>query len=149
MKVLSVRSQIYKVAYLSNGGYICGCWKKGIGPHKNIVTPVVEFNSKRGRWAGPFPKGQLILKCLFGIFNSPKKRTRKFNFSAMVTQVNLFSFIFLGELKTPKRHFKINWHLLLKDWAAKKVTIFHSIVHLVKTSENILFFYLHFTWLCG
>jgi hypothetical protein len=34
-----------------------------------------------------------------------------------------------------------------KDWAAKKVTIFNSIVHLVKTSENILFFYLHFTWL--
>ena len=33
----------------------------------------------------------------------------------------------------------------LKDWAAKKVTIFNSIVHLVKTSENILFSYLHFT----
>ena len=27
-----------------------------------------------------------------------------------------------------------------KDWAAKKVTIFNSIVCLVKTSENILFF---------
>ena len=26
-----------------------------------------------------------------------------------------------------------------KDWPAKKVTIFNTIVHLVKTSENILF----------
>ena len=25
-------------------------------------------------------KGQLISKCLFGIFNSPKKRTKKFEF---------------------------------------------------------------------
>ena len=32
-----------------------------------------------------------------------------------------------------------------KDWPAKKVTIFNTIVHLVKTSENILFFCLHFT----
>ena len=28
----------------------------------------------------------------------------------------------------------------IKDWPAKKVTIFNSIVHLVKTSENILVF---------
>ena len=27
-----------------------------------------------------------------------------------------------------------------KDWPAKKVTIFNTIVHLVKTSENILVF---------
>jgi hypothetical protein len=36
-----------------------------------------------------------------------------------------------------------------KDWAAKKVTIFNAIICLVKTSENGLFFYLHFTSLCG
>ena len=33
-----------------------------------------------------------------------------------------------------------------KDWAAKKVTIFNSIIYLVKTSENGLFFYLN-VWL--
>ena len=27
------------------------------------------------------PKGQIISKCLFGIFNSPKKRTKKINFA--------------------------------------------------------------------
>ena len=44
-------------------------------------------------------KGQLISKCLFGIFNSPKKRTKKFEFTNMVPQVELF----LGELKTHKK----------------------------------------------
>ena len=53
-------------------------------------------------------KGQLISKCLFGIFNSPKKRTKKFNFTTMVPQVDLFFVHFLGELKTPERHFEIN-----------------------------------------
>ena len=38
-------------------------------------------------------KGQLISKCLFGVFNSPKKRTKKFDFTTMVPQVELFSFI--------------------------------------------------------
>ena len=58
-------------------------------------------------------KGQLISKCLFGIFNSPKKRTNKFDFTTLVPQVELFSFIFWENWKTPKRHFEINWHLLL------------------------------------
>ena len=39
-------------------------------------------------------KGQLISKCLFGIFNSPKKRTKKFDFTTMVPQIELFSFVF-------------------------------------------------------
>ena len=39
-------------------------------------------------------KGQLISKCLFGIFNSPKRQTKKFDFITMVPQVELFSFIF-------------------------------------------------------
>ena len=39
-------------------------------------------------------KGQLISKCLFGIFNSPKKRTKIFDFTTMATQVELLSFVF-------------------------------------------------------
>ena len=35
-------------------------------------------------------KGQLISKCLFGIFNSPKTRTKKIDFTTMVPQVELF-----------------------------------------------------------
>ena len=58
-------------------------------------------------------KCQLILQSLFGAFNSPKTQTEKFEFtSTMESQVVLFLFVFfLGELKTPKRHFKINWPL--------------------------------------
>ena len=41
-----------------------------------------------------YTKGQLILKCLFGIFNSPKKGTEKFDFTTMVPQVELFSLVF-------------------------------------------------------
>ena len=43
---------------------------------------------------GRIAKGQLISKCLFGIFNSSKKRTKKFDFTTMATQVELFSFVF-------------------------------------------------------
>ena len=39
-------------------------------------------------------KGQLISKCLFCILNSPKKQTKKFDFTTMVPQVELFSFTF-------------------------------------------------------
>ena len=39
-------------------------------------------------------KGQLISKCLFGIFKSPKKRTKKFDFTTMVPQVELFLCVF-------------------------------------------------------
>ena len=31
-------------------------------------------------------KGQLISKCLFGFFNSPKKRTKKIDFTKMINR---------------------------------------------------------------
>ena len=57
---------------------------------------------------GIFCKGQLISKCIFGIFNSPKRRTRKFDFTATVPQVKNGFVHFLGEFKAQKRHFEIN-----------------------------------------
>ena len=47
-------------------------------------------------------KGPLISKCLFGIFNSPKKRTKKFDFTTIVPQVELFSFVFWENLRHQK-----------------------------------------------
>ena len=48
-------------------------------------------------------KGQLISKCLFGIFNSSKKRTEKFDLQYYVWYPNrCVFFCFLGELKTSK-----------------------------------------------
>ena len=51
-------------------------------------------------------KGQLISKRLFDIFNPPIKGTKTFDFTTMVAQVELFSFVFWE--KTPKRHLEIN-----------------------------------------
>ena len=39
-------------------------------------------------------KGQLISKCLFCVFNSSKKRTKKFNLTTIIPQVELFWFVF-------------------------------------------------------
>ena len=48
-------------------------------------------------------KGPFISKCLFGIFNSLEKRTKKFNFTAaMIPQVQLFSFVFWSIEDTKK-----------------------------------------------
>ena len=56
-----------------------------------------------------YGKGQLISKRIFGIFNSPKKQTKEFDFTTMVLQLSrIVSIHFLGELKTPKRHFEIH-----------------------------------------
>ena len=52
-------------------------------------------------------KGQLISKRPFGIFNSPKKRTKKFDFIAtMIPQVDLVLFVFLGEIEDTKKTFR-------------------------------------------
>ena len=66
---------------------------------------------------GAESKGQLISKCLFGIFNSPKKTNKNIRlyYNAMVVpQVELFSFVFWKNLKTIKRDFEINWPLVLR-----------------------------------
>ena len=93
------------------------------------------------RW---FPKGQLISKWLFGILNSPKKRTKKFDFTTkglliskylfgrtedtkktfrnyltfMIPQNDLVFFSFFGRnwRYIPKRHFEINWPLFCTNF---------------------------------
>ena len=57
-------------------------------------------------------KGQLITKCLLGIFNSPKKTNEKIQLY-YGTSSRIVFVRFLGELKTPKRHFEINWPLVV------------------------------------
>ena len=52
-------------------------------------------------------KGQLISKCLFGIFNSPQKTNEKFNIATMVTQVELFSFSFWENRKHQRNFSKL------------------------------------------
>ena len=54
------------------------------------------------------PKGQLISKSLFGIFNSPKNERKKNPLYYYGTSSRIVFICILGELKTPKRHFEIN-----------------------------------------
>ena len=56
-------------------------------------------------------KGQIISKANYVILNSSKKRTKKFDFTTKIPQVDLFSFVSWRKLKTPIRHFEINWPL--------------------------------------
>ena len=50
--------------------------------------------SKNKWWHWQGSNGQLISKGLFGILNSPEKRTKKFDFTTIKPQVDLFSFVF-------------------------------------------------------
>ena len=56
-------------------------------------------------------KGQLISKWFLGSSISSKKRTNKFDFTTMIPQVDMFSFVFLRKSTTPKKRFEINWPL--------------------------------------
>ena len=65
--------------------------------------------------------GQLISKRLFGIFHSSKNWTKKFLPNYYGTSSRIVFVHFLEELKTQKRHSKINWplencHVDAKDW---------------------------------
>ena len=51
-------------------------------------------------------KGQIISKCFFVSLISSKKQTKEFNFTAMIPQVDLFSFVFWRKSKTSKKPFR-------------------------------------------
>ena len=69
-------------------------------------------------------KGWLIWKCLFGIFNSPKKMNEKIRLYYYGTSSWIVFVRFLGELKTPKRHFEINWPLLNESISGSAFLLF-------------------------
>ena len=52
-------------------------------------------------------KGQLISKGVLMSSISSKKRTKEFDFTTMIPQIDLFSFVFWRKSKTPKKHFEI------------------------------------------
>ena len=58
-------------------------------------------------------KGQTKSKWFFQADVSSKKQTNEFDFTTMIPQVDLFSFVFWKKLKPPKRHFEINWPLAM------------------------------------
>ena len=44
----------------------------------------------------------------FGYLQMSQKQTKNFDLTATLPQVEMFLFVFWGELQTPKRHFEIN-----------------------------------------
>ena len=52
-------------------------------------------------------KGQLISKGVLMSTISSKKRMKEFDFTIMIPQIDLFSFVFWRKSKTPKKHFEI------------------------------------------
>ena len=85
------------------------CWLMAVGPFNtwhitssgiDKMTTVFTQNDNFDNFE--WSKGQLISKGLFGILNSSKKQMKK-------KSINLFLFIFWKNLKTPKRHFEINF----------------------------------------
>ena len=75
---------------------------------QNITTyfPIVSLpNTCLEHSQSMLSKGQLISKCPFVIFNSSKKRMKKFNLTTMIPQIDLFSFIFLEEFEETKKTF--------------------------------------------
>ena len=81
-------------------------WNFGSKREANFWT-YVDFNTCI-QLIQSMAKGQIISKANYGILNSSKKRTSKFDFTTMIPQVDLFSLVFWRKLKTPKRHFEIN-----------------------------------------
>ena len=66
------------------------------------------------------PKDQTKSKRFFQADISSKIQTNELYFTTLKPQVDLFSFVFWRKLKTPKRHFEINWPLV---WRTLKKAI--------------------------
>ena len=71
-----------------------------------------NFEYRGSRVSVIWVKGQLIFESkLFKLWILPKNERKNSTFSTMIAQVDLFSFVFLKNLKTPKGHLEINWTL--------------------------------------
>ena len=71
-----------------------------------IVQQTKHFNGGSTWKSCKGLKGQIILKGFLMSSISSKKRTKKFDFTAMIPQVDLFSFVFWRKPKTTKKPFR-------------------------------------------
>ena len=71
-------------------------------------------------------KGQLSSKGLFSILNSSKKRMKKFDLGTNILQVDLLSFVFWKNLKTPKSHLISKGLFGILNSSKKRTKKFHS-----------------------
>ena len=81
---------------------------------KSYLLRVLYLVIKKSFQKFPIFKGQLISKGVLMSSISSKKRTKEFDFTTMIPQIDLFSFVFWRKSKTPKNHFEVIWPLVLK-----------------------------------
>ena len=74
---------------------------------KSYLLRVLYLVIKKSFQKFPIFKGQLISKGVLMSSISSKKRTKEFDFTAMIPKIDLFSFVFWRKSKTPKNHFEI------------------------------------------
>ena len=73
------------------------------------LTPCWAFGIEINSWGC---KGQLSSNGVLMSSISSKKRMKEFDFTTMIPQIDLFSFVFWRKSKTPKNHFEIIWPLI-------------------------------------
>ena len=106
-------------------------------PHqvlKATGAPALRVRSNRFQWT-PWLKVSKTRKQIVKPWILPK-RTNEFDFTTIISQVDLFSFILWKKLKTPKRYFEINWPLALRRKSWKVIAI--SALYLIFFSQYIL-----------
>ena len=91
--------------------------KNGKRPSSQALPSICNLEKAKA-WGVWIPKGQLISKCLFCIFNIPKQWTKTIRLEVTIVVKSNFFVRSLGELKIPKRHFEINWPLESYDCIA-------------------------------
>ena len=65
-------------------------------------------------------------------------KRKKINLTTMVPQLKLFAFVFLGELKTTKRHFEINRPLDAINKFQKHTTLKNTKTHWIKITSPFI-----------
>ena len=77
---------------------------------RSLIVFFLLYDNNKKSW---LTEGRTESKWFVQAAVSSKKQTNEFDFTTMIHQVDLFSFIIWKKLKTPKRHFEINWPLVL------------------------------------
>ena len=74
---------------------------------KNLILAEFRCENATNLFSMKSTKGQMISKGFLVASISSKKQTKEFDFTTMIPQVDLFSFVFWRKSKTPKNHFEI------------------------------------------
>ena len=106
---------------------------------KDKMSKNWRWNVFTKKWS---PKGQLISKCLFSVFNSPKKGTKTIWLEVPYSVVNSNFFVpFLGEFKIPNIDFEINW----PDYTFFPCfSVLHSYMHLMNFDITLRYYLLYY-----